>query len=280
MSNLKPMEFGDIFSYTFRILRHKYWHLYLAMGWLYVPLGLAYSYFSYQTVGQLFGAPGQLFPPVGFDTLLRTYLFMFLYLLLQQILKPLTGAGAVFIVARTLHGEEYTLGEVFGAIFSRWTWLKLLAAGAVVTAGMVMGVLALVLPALLLFVTLSLVTQAVTLEGAGVWRALSRSWSMVWRDIGKVLLVLLVMTVLTYVVTGIVTTPITVATLVMTFLEVDQALWYILLSLLSGFLGLLVAPVPVIAMTLLYFDLRARREGLDLEQRIGGIGAAAAPESG
>lgn len=272
MHNLGPMEFGDIFNYTFRILRRKFLHLYLAMGWLYLPLGLFYNYYYHTALGEsVFGPFGQAVPAFGFDTLLRSYLILFIYVFLQQALNPLTTAGAVQVVTRTLKEEETTAGDTFRAIFRDWTWLKLLALGAVVTVIMFMGALALLLPALFFAVAFSLVTPVVMVEGGGPWRALSRSWSIVLKDLGRVILVFLVMGLLAYFVTGVVTAPVALGMMVLMFLQVEQTFWYLALAMLSGFLNLLAAPVPVIAMTLLYHDLRTRREGIDLEQRIGAI---------
>ena len=269
MNNLKPLEFGDIFNYTFRILRRKFLHLYMAMGWLYLPVALLYSYYYNRTLGWSFaGTLGQTGSGFGFDKLLQTYVILGIYILVQQALRPLTAAGVVKVVTATLRGEETSPGDIFRAIFGNWKWLKLLALGAVITLTLFMGVLALLLPALFFSVTFSLVAQVLMVEGGSVWRALSRSWSMVLKDLGRVVLVFLVMGLLTYFVAGVVTTPITLGTGLLIAFEVENPIWFMALSLLSSILGLLVAPVPIIALTLLYHDLRARREGIDLEGRI------------
>ncbi|NLA27476.1 MAG: hypothetical protein GX878_08800 [Firmicutes bacterium] len=269
MNNLKPLEFGDIFNYTFRILRRRFLHIYIAMGWIYLPIALLYSYYYNKTLGWSFaGALGQTGSDVGFDILLQTYALLGIYTLVQQILRPLTAAGVVKVVTMTLRGEETSPGDIFRSIFENWNWLKLLALGAVITVTLFMGALALLLPALFFSVTFSLVTQVLMVEGGSVWRALSRSWSMVLKDLGRVALVFLLMGLLTYFAASVVTTPITLGMGLLIAFEVENIIWFMALSLLSGFLGLLIAPVPIIALTLLYHDLRARREGIDLERRI------------
>lgn len=237
------------------------------MGWLYLPLALLYSYYYNSALGWSFAGPtGQAGP--GFDNLLRSYMILGIYLLLQQALKPLTAAGVVGIVTGTVRGEEAALGDIFRSIFGGWHWLRLLALGAIIAVIMFMGALALFLPLLFFGLAFALVTQVMVVEGAGVWRSLSRSWSMVLQDLGRVILVFLVMGLLSYFVIGVVTTPVSLGVMLLMYLQVDNIIWFMALSLLSGFLGLAVAPVPTIALTLLYHDLRARREGTDLESRI------------
>ncbi len=237
------------------------------MGWLYLPLSLLYSYYYNRALGwPLMGSPGQT--GFGFDTLLRSYLILGVYFILQQALKPLTAAGVVSIVTGTMRGEERALADVFRSIFGRWNWLRLLALGIVIAVIIFMGALALFLPALFLSLAFSLVTQVMVIEGESIWGSLSRSWSMVLRDLGRVILVFLVMGLLSYFVVGVVSTPATLGAMLLMYLQVDNSIWFMVLSLFSSFLGLAVAPVPIIALTLLYHDLRARREGIDLESRI------------
>ncbi len=239
------------------------------MGWLYLPVALLYSYYCNTTLGWSFaGTMGQVSSGFGFDTLLQTYALLGIYTLVQQALRPLAAAGVVKVVTGTMRGEETALIHVFRSIFRGWNWLRLLALGAVIAVFMFMGMLALFLPALFLALAFSLVTQVMVVEGTGVWRALSRSWSMVLKDLGRVILVFLVMSLLSYFVTGVVTTPISLGVMLLMYLQVDSSIWFMALSLLSGFLGLAVAPVPIISLTLLYHDLRYRREGTDLESRI------------
>lgn len=237
------------------------------MGWLYLPLSLLYSYYYNSALGwSLVGSLGQA--GFSFDTLLRSYMIMGVYLILQQALKPLTAAGVVSIVTGTMQGEETALCEIFRSIFGRWNWLRLLALGIVIAVIMFMGALALFLPALFLGLVFSMVTQVMVIEGEGIWGSLSRSWSMVLKDLGRVILVFLVMGLLSYFVVGVVTAPVTLGAMLLMYLQVDNSIWFMALSLFSSFLGLAVAPIPIIALTLLYHDLRARREGTDLESRI------------
>ncbi len=267
MSNLKPMEFGDIFNYTFRVLRHRFLFIYPAMGWIYLPVAFFLNYYNFALSGEvMFYGPEEAH--LGFDAFIRSLVMMLLIMVLQMVLKPLTDAGAIKIVSQTMEGKESLLSEVFHAVFEGGNWLKLLAAGAVVAVITSMGALFLLLPALLFMVMFSMVAQVVMVERGGVWKALSRSWSLAWSNLGRVLLVLLVMYLLVYVFTSIVNLPISLFLTALPYLQVEPGLWTIGLSLAAGFLDLIAAPVPVIAVTIMYFDLRARREGLDLEQRL------------
>ncbi len=111
-----------------------------------------------------------------------------------------------------------------------------------------------------------LAEPAVVLEQVGAGGALSRSWNLIrgsmWKGLGLVAIVAGV----TLLVTGVVTGPTTFAimTKTMAHREVSRSLLAIH-TVLAALVQTLVAPWSSIAWILLYYDLRIRKEGFDLE---------------
>jgi hypothetical protein len=138
-----------------------------------------------------------------------------------------------------------------------------LAIGAVV--GLIGVVFLMLLAMLFFYIRLLLSTQAIVLEGRGPLAGISRSWRLVgqsfWRSLGIVLLVF----VFAYVVSLIVQLPV-LAILAFSGVLLSNPALYQGINVLMTYLALIVIlPLQFIIFTLLYYDLRIRKEGYDLE---------------
>ncbi len=259
-TNIKPLEFGDIFNYTFRILFRKYLTLCGLMAWVYVPLGLLYSYYNYLYIWE----PGVF----NFDYLIRTYIFLLIYAILQQVLGPLAQGGVVKVTSGFFYEEETSFGDAFRNVFQKGLWLTLVVLGLLIGVSVFLGMLLLILPGIFLAITFSMAAPAAVLEGGGAWRSLSRSWSLALKNLGRVISVYLLMHIITSIISGVVTMPVTIGLFILPMMGIESALIFVILGFLSSILGMLAAPIPVIAVTLLFLDLRMRHEGADLEYRV------------
>jgi hypothetical protein len=134
---------------------------------------------------------------------------------------------------------------------------------------LVIGGRLLVLPGIAVFcagvylgVRWTLAVAAMMAEDLGPIRGLRRSWNLVrgqwWRTFGILLLVIIMQSVIGYAL-GFLFGLIAVA---VTSGDVQLAV----VAVGSTILGALVSPITTIAVVLLYFDLRVRKEGLDLDQ--------------
>jgi len=121
---------------------------------------------------------------------------------------------------------------------------------------------------LFFYVRLLLTTQAIVLEGQGPWAGLARSWRLVgqafWRSLGILLLVYAFI----YIVSLIVQLPLIVLGAFFGMLLNNSVLYQSITSLVTYGVLILVLPLQFIIFTLLYYDLRIRKEGYDLELKI------------
>ena len=115
-------------------------------------------------------------------------------------------------------------------------------------------------------VRFALVEPTVILEQAGVGRALSRSWSLIGGSVGKGFWLLLVVVLVTSAVVFAFTGPTTVVMMMRTMArqEVSRSLLAIH-TILTALVQMLVASWTSIAVILLYYDMRIRKEGFDLD---------------
>jgi hypothetical protein len=134
------------------------------------------------------------------------------------------------------------------------------AAGGLLVA---LGLVALIVPGVWLFVMYSVAVPALLLERIGPLQALRRSFRLVrgrWWATAGVLLV-------GYLLIGILGTMVTAIVLIIpTVVAEDNTLAGALGAVVGGTLGsVLTTPYSAAVVALLYFDLRVRKEGLDLQ---------------
>jgi hypothetical protein len=190
------------------------------------------------------------------------------------ILLPFS-VGAVYrAVTDVALGRPATIGSVLRETLARyWPLLGLIGLAVaffiVWVIAEIIGFLLLVLPGLAVFcaviylvVRWSLTVAAMMAEDIGPIRGLGRSWNLVtgswWRTLGILLIVGILQAIISY---GMVILLGLIAAIFATG-DFQAALVQIGGTLLSA----LVSPITTIAVVLLYFDLRVRKEGLDLDQ--------------
>jgi len=183
--------------------------------------------------------------------------------------------GAVFrAITDVALGRPATIGSVLRETLARYLpLLGLVALGILMLIGWIIaetiGFILLILPgfavlcaAIYLAVRWSLVVAAMMAEDIGPIRGLGRSWNLVsgswWRTFGILLIVWVLQVIITY---GLFILFGVIAALFSTG-DFQAALVQVGGTLLSA----VVSPIAYIAITLLYFDLRVRKEGLDLDQ--------------
>ena len=129
---------------------------------------------------------------------------------------------------------------------------------------LVLLVLALLVPLLLLTVRFLLVDQAIVLEGCGAIEGLKRSWRLSSGAFWRVAGVALLLGVLTYLISEV---PALLAGAVLQVVGTSlDPLGAQSITIGLSQLGLVLAlPLQVAVYTLLYYDLRVRAEGYDLE---------------
>ncbi|MBV8444590.1 MAG: hypothetical protein JOZ92_01605 [Candidatus Dormibacteraeota bacterium] len=206
-----------------------------------------------------------------------------LALVTTLIVLPLATAATTRAVSDRYLDAPATLGTSYRAAGERFWALVAQSAilfgagivlfvlgGAVVLAGAllgsggllldVVGVLAVVALALFVYVRTSLAAPAIVLEHLSGWQGLVRSWRLVegfsWRIFG----IRLLLGVITVIISGIV-----VALLSVAGSGLDLSGRFIVNEIAGAFAAVFVSPITYIAVTLLYYDTRIRKEGFDIE---------------
>jgi hypothetical protein len=193
------------------------------------------------------------------------------------IVYPLSLAATTYAVSRRYLDEPATVGESYRAAFTKWRslvamilllGLVVLASVAAVFVGFLSGAAAvaavLVIAAfgcaIVVLVRSTVGAQAIVIEGVSGRGGLRRSWALTrgffWRIVG----ILLLLGLLQAIVGTVFTLPLLALTSSAS-LDVRQ----MVSQAVSAVSAIFVAPVSLVTLTLLYYDLRIRREGFDIE---------------
>ena len=164
------------------------------------------------------------------------------------VVTPLVTAMVVHVVLAVAAGGELRRGEAVRAGLD--VFPALLGAMLLVAVGVGLGLLALVVPAVVVAIHWAVVPQAVVVEDARGTGALRRSWRLVRGHAWWTFAVLLVINLVASLLAAAVTFPLQV---------LAEALDVQAVALLGTIVGhLITLPLVAVASTLLYFGLRAR----------------------
>jgi len=285
--NFEPMTTGMVLDRSFRLYLDNFALMVGLSAILNVPL-LFISFMlsaSRIDVTKLNGA-----------TVVAILIGVILFLLTLIIVAPMIGGATALAVSDIYLGKSATAGAVLSAAWRKvWTLLKtqiivgLILFGLMLAAGMVLGAVAGIMtlisvPAVLvlfvfgmgmlvclvgiviLFLSYALIAPIVMIEGSDRGREIrNRSWRLVEGNRLKVFLIFLILVVIQVLVQG--------GVAVVSAITFGLGNASITASVLDGIISILLTPLSAIAITLLYYDFRIRKEGFDLEmlsQSIGG----------
>ncbi|HEY8816994.1 MAG TPA: glycerophosphoryl diester phosphodiesterase membrane domain-containing protein [Candidatus Dormibacteraeota bacterium] len=261
---LRPLEIGDLLDETFRMYRR---HFFLFAGIsiiLSIPLAVGAGFSFFNLFNNLAEQTTSTQPPDLGPTLLS----LAIILVLAIALYPLLYGSITYAACESALGRPVTFWGAMRAAFRRY--LHIIGYFLLLTG---MGILFCLFP-LWIWIGVRWIAWMPTMfvENIGLGAALGRSWRLVEGRWWRTFLILFLMYILIEVVAG----------ALQAFLSLGQ---FVLQAFVSTYLSLaiseatgilvssLVAPILQIATVLIYFDLRVRREGLDLFQLAQRFGA-------
>jgi hypothetical protein len=257
---LRPLEIGDLLDETFRLYRR---HFFLFAGIsviLSIPGAALSGYSSYTLLNGLLQqtSVGQ---PVDFGSVEGTLLASGLVGLISLALIPFFYGAVTYAACESALGRPVTVMGVLRGVARRYFPLL----GYWVLIGL-MGVMFCLIPLWVwIWVNWVVVMPVMFVENVGLGAAMGRSWRLVEGRWWRTFLILFLMLVVFYV----------VRIALSAFIALGQTLLQLVLSSVLVFwisgassviVDSLVNPVIQIALVLIYFDLRVRREALDLFQ--------------
>jgi hypothetical protein len=281
--DLRPMTLGELLDRTFSVYKKNVW---LFAGIMTVPSLLA---LIFQVGNSILGTPlvkpvspdavrtgaGAVPNPAAFGTFFGPF---FLFLFVLMITYAMSHAATVFAVSDLYLGREPNIrssyfrvwGKIFRVILV--VFLTYLCIGA--------SLIFLIIPGIIVGCRTACGIPAAMLEDRGPMNALNRSWELTKGFAFQIFVIFLMVMALTYAGAAIFTLPFTLM-IVSAAKGGTLPFWPSMLQHLGSFIStVLVGPIGTIAYTLMYYNLRVRKEAFDLTHLMQSMDQSPAPLPG
>jgi hypothetical protein len=262
----EPMSVGQILDRTFRLYREDFVHFVTIVAVVQVPLGLVglllqrLGPYGFARRGQA-GAAGEqllLFIAASLGA-------AFIYAVAASLLR----GALVKSVSESYLGNDVSVGQAYRFVLPKVG--SLLWASILVGVICMIGYMLLIVPGVIFSLWLMLTTPAIVVEGRTASRALGRSKALTGGNLGKVFGVALIV-FLIGIAFGLVFN--FAGGFIGVLASRPGSLAYTVVTQGFSVAGqVLMAPIGAIAVILLYYDLRIRKEGFDLEMLAQSMGA-------
>jgi hypothetical protein len=247
---LRPMSTGELLDRTFFLYR-KHFTLFVGI------IALPYLILLAMQLGQVVLAGSGMV----ISRLVWTLIAIVMYLV------ALSAAYAASVVAvSAVHLERpISIGAAFSSI--KGTLLKVMGIMMAVGIGVAVGFVLLIIPGILLALGWSLAIPVAVIEGKSLNGATARSWALTKGDRGRIFVVFFLFFVLIYIVMLLFQVTLLIG-IGMSHVAARTAIprWFLVLTPVATFMAeCLVGPLATIALTLIYYDERVKKEGFDLQ---------------
>jgi hypothetical protein len=192
------------------------------------------------------------------DGSLSTLLFQLLFMILWASLAfPIASGATTYAISERYLGNDVTIGDALRRGLSHF--LPLSIAQITATIRVIFGFFLLVVPGILWMLSYSLIVPVILVEGQRAIPSLGRSRDLIKGFRGKAFCILLTVNLLQLILAG------GVGVITGMLFNADSGGGSILSSAINNLLSIFLTPLGIIAAILLYYDMRIRKEGFDLE---------------
>jgi uncharacterized membrane protein len=280
--DLRPMTLGEVLDRTFNLYKNNFL---LFAGITALPalaLLVVQILNSWSQMDRLAaisaGRPGSVPSPNVFA---GAFAGVFVFALVYLLLIGYTQAATVFAVSDLYLGRTPSIGGSYKRVGSKA--LRVLFILFLTGLIAIVGFILLVIPGFILLCRTAVAVPASMLEDTKSVRSLERSMQLTKGHAMQIFLIFLLVWVLSYVVAIVFQLPFTFVQ--MNALRAHQAVSFgmLLLQHLAGFFSqILIGPIGTIAFSLMYYNLRVRKEAFDIQHLMASLGtnpATSAPSA-
>jgi hypothetical protein len=271
---LGPRDVGDILKETFIIYKNNFWRLAAI-----VSVAAVLSAAAGLIINLLFPVYGETVT-INWER----YIISIPVYLIVSVVSLFTAGATIHAIAEQYFNRPISFSRAFS-----FAWRRL----GVILGAFFLSMLAIIglsitiigIPAAIYFAIIwAFLLPAALLEGCGPRDALSHSSALVkqnwWRVLGILLLLALILWAIMFILSIPLGISVAVQTFTSTFAEAPTQnltsiyIWSAIVSLIGGVIGV---PIFTIGETLLYFDLRVRKQNYSLDALANELGLTSAP---
>lgn len=266
MPRFEPMTTGALLDRAFRLYTNNFSLLLGITAVAYVPFYLIMLVFQ----------SSMSFNPndenAGWATIFYFIVFMVLW---TSIAFPIAGGAATYAISERYLGNDVAINAALRRGLANF-W-SVAMAQVTVSIRVLIGLMLLIVPGVLWWLSYSLVVPTILVEGQKAVPSLRRSRQLMKGYRGKAFAIMVVMILLE----GILA--IGIGSVTSSIFRTDSTGGTVMNSAITNLLSIFLAPLGIVATILLYYDMRIRKEGFDLDMLSraitdnNGQSAAAAP---
>jgi len=183
------------------------------------------------------------------------------------VASMMTQGATMIAVSQVQLGQPTSISEAFGGIRARVGELIILSLN--VGIRVMFGLILLLVPGVYLALRYSLAMPVSVLEQKGISASIERSGDLTRGHLGRILLIYVLLLALFYAGTMAWQLPLALVAGVSSVRGVTSPFWVQCVSVLGGFvISSCIGPLLTIALALVYYDERVRKEGFDLEHML------------
>lgn len=265
----EPMSIGQIIDGSFRIYKNNFVRFITIVAIVQVPVSLASITINAVILGMVGSVDISGTHPAFRTTLVvagvvAALLGFILYLLAYN----LSNGALMKSISESYLGKEVTVGEAYRFVIPKLG--SIIVAAILVGVCFIVGFILLVVPGVIFSLWFALVTPVIVLENMGSTEAMSRSKALAKGNLSKIFTVSLIIGLITVIVTIIISA--TGGILSLLAVGGNPIVMKTIQELSNLVARLIIAPVGACAAILLYYDLRIRKEGFDLEMLAQSLG--------
>lgn len=265
---LRPLSTGELLDRTFSLYRS---HFGLFVGIFALPYLVV---LGYQCVGLVFqsGTP-------RLSNILMSAVWNLGALFLVVVVSSASQAATVVAVSNVHLDRPASVMDSFSAV--KGEILGVIGLSGVVSLAAGVACLALIVPGVLLFIMWSLSVPTKVLEHKGIFDSMSRSMELTKGSRGRIFVIGVLVIVLAIAVSWLLQWPVLIAAGFSLKGGVQRITigWQVALLIAEFVSRSLVGALSTIALSLVYYDQRVRREAFDLQLMMSTIDATALPSA-
>jgi uncharacterized membrane protein len=278
--DLRPMSLGEVLDRTFALYKQNFW---LFVGITAIPflvllvfrVGFAAMTTATTAVTSLpqAGEPTPVVPTAAFGGVFAGAIVVgIMYLLLVGAAQ----AATIFAVSDLYLGNTASVRGSYSRVGSKA--LRVLLILLLVALSVGVGFIFLIIPGFILLCRTAISVPASMLEDSKAIRSIERSMELTKGHAMQIFLIFLLVWVMSYVAALIFQVPFLFFQAGALKAHQSLSLGMIVLQNLSAFLSeVLVGPVGTIAFSLMYYNLRVRKEAFDVQHLMASLGTQVAP---
>jgi hypothetical protein len=251
---LRPLSIGELLDRTFSLYRS---HFGLFVGIFALPYLVV---LAYQCVGLIFQSPSR-----QLSNMLITLMWSLGALLLTFVVSAASHAATVIAVSNLHLDRPASVADSFAKV--KGNFLGVMVLSFIVSLVSFIACFAFLVPGILLFIMWSVAVPVKVLENQGIFDSMSRSMELTKGSRGRIFVIALLILLLVFAVSSLFQWPILIAAgfSIRGGLQRMSAGWQLALLATSFISRSLVGALATIALSLVYYDQRVRKEAFDLQ---------------